>query len=550
LRSSAARRLAFILIFAASAAAMPALSPSPARAVTLAGVDGGPNYYARFSHALPTSTSYFPIGVWFESVVSPEDVHKDRAAGLNTYVVLTADSNLGLVQSNGMHALVQGDEFGPHPGIDGWFLADEVDMTHGPGAGYDQMQSVANSTRRDGRIRYSNYGKGVLFWESDAEAARFVNDYQDIVSADAYFFTDNNICSGNEGGSLLAGGSSLSPAQCHRAANYGATVNRVRSLVSPPGSKPVWAIVELGHPFSESEYPTITPPQVRAAVWQSLIAGARGIVYFNHSFGGPDQTQHILRDGTNAGSAYASIRSVVTATDAQITQLAAVLNSPTVISGWSHGPGTTAMVKWAEGGKATKRSCKSKRGKKQRRKCKKKAKGRAAAGKRHKKSCRSKGKKKKCKRATPKGDLYVFAGSAGSSVEGRFSLPCVGDTKAAVLGEGRSVAVHHGSFSDHFADANAIHIYRLDPDRSCKTVRLAAVAPVAPPTGGGGGTHVAQPAEVHQGKPSHEVQRVLVAAFIVLLLVGLALFGRRRHDAHMPRRTGRPGKHGHRFGLR
>ena len=493
--------------------------------------------------------SYFPIGVWFESVVSQEDVDKDRAAGLNTYVVLTDNSDLGLVQSNGMHALVQGDEFSPHPGINGWFLADEVDMTHGPGAGYDEMESVANATPRDGRIRYSNYGKGVLFWESDAEAARFVNDYQDIVSADAYFFTDDNICSGTEGGSLLAGGSPLSPAQCHRAANYGATVTRVRSLVTPPGSKPVWAIVELGHPFSESDWPTITPPQVRAAVWQSLIAGARGIVYFNHSFGGPDQTQHILRDGTDTGSAYASIRSVVRATDAQITQLAPVINSPTVISGWSHDPGTTAMVKWAEGGKA-KESCKSKRGKKQRRKCKKKAKGRAAAGKKHKKSCKSKGKKKKkCKRAAPKGDLYVFAGSAGSSVEGRFSLPCVGDTKAAVLGEDRSVAVHHGSFTDHFADANAIHIYRLDPNRSCKTVRQAAVAAVARSTGGGGGTHLAQSPEVHRGKPSHDVPEVLIAAISALLVGVLAFFGLRR-PSRTRSRSRRPSKHGHRFGMR
>src|SRR4029077_19220651 len=41
LRSSAARRIAFVLIFAASAAAIPALAPSPARAVTVADVDGG-----------------------------------------------------------------------------------------------------------------------------------------------------------------------------------------------------------------------------------------------------------------------------------------------------------------------------------------------------------------------------------------------------------------------------------------------------------------------------------------------------------------------------
>ncbi len=446
--------------------------------MTLAQIDGGPKYYARSPRGLPTSTSYFPIGVWFESVVSQADVDKDRAAGLNTYVVLTDNSNLGLVQSNGMNAIVQGDQFSPHPAIKGWFLADEVDMTHGPGAGYDEMQRIANATPHDGRIRYSNYGKGILFWESDAEAARFVNAYQNIVSADAYFFTDENICSGTEGGSLVAGGASLSPAQCHRAANYGATVKRVRSLVSPPGSKPVWAFVELGHPFSEADWPTITPAQVRAAVWQSLIAGARGIVYFNHSFSGPNQTQHILRDGTEPGSAYAPIRSVVTTTNRQIRALAPALNSPTVVSGWSQGPGTTAMVKWDQGDKADKKRCKSKKGKKTR-KCKE-AIGRTA--KKHEKKCKS--RKGKCKKSA---DLYVFAGSAGSPVEGRFSLPCVGKTKAAVLGENRSVRVRKGSFRDRFADANAIHIYRIHSVRSCTKARRAGVAPVALSTGAAGG---------------------------------------------------------------
>ncbi len=267
------------------------------------------------------------------------------------------------------------------------------------------------------------------------------------------------MCAGTEGGQIVAGGADLSPADCHRAANYGATVRRVRGLVSPAGSKPVWAFVELGHPFSEADWPTIKPPQVRAAVWQSLIAGARGIIYFNHSFGGPDQTQHILRDGLDAGSPYSPIRSVVRATNRQINELAPVLNSPTVRSGWSKGPGTTAMVKWAKGRRAPRRSAsprRRRRGNARRRRAKKAA----------KKTVQVQGdRKNRCKKA--KGHLYVFAGSAGSSVKGRFSLPCVGDAKAAVLGENRTIPVRRGSFSDHFADGNAIHIYRINGGSTC-----------------------------------------------------------------------------------
>ena len=43
----------------------------------------------------------------------------------------------------------------------------------------------------DGRARYNNYGKGVLLWETDAEAACFVN-VQQLVSSDLYWFTDPN----------------------------------------------------------------------------------------------------------------------------------------------------------------------------------------------------------------------------------------------------------------------------------------------------------------------------------------------------------------------
>ena len=123
------------------------------------------------------------------------------------------------------------------------------------------------------------------------------------------------MCAGTEGGALVAGGADLSAAQCHRAANYGATVRRVRRLVAPARFEAGLGVRRAGPPVHGGDWPTITPAQVRAAVWQSLIAGARGIIYFNHSFGGTDQTQHILRDGLEAGSAYSPISSIVRATN-------------------------------------------------------------------------------------------------------------------------------------------------------------------------------------------------------------------------------------------
>ena len=493
---SLTRRTSLLLIFAL-VAAVQAWSAGPAGAIKLTQVDGGPGYYARFSRPLPAGASYFPVGVWFESVVSKANADLDRAAGLNLYVVLTANSNVALAQANGMKTILQADDWHSNTQTQGWFLADEVDMDPGPGAGYSQMQSIAAGLPGDGAIRYSNYGKGVTFWESDAEAARFVNDYQDLVSADNYWFTDENICSAEEGGSLVGGGASLSPAQCHRAANYGATVERVRGLIHPARSKPVWAIVELGHPASESDWPTITPPQVRAAVWQSLIAGARGIVYFNHSFGGPDQTQHILRDGADPGSAYAPIRAMVTATNHEIEALAPVLNSPTVTSGWSQGPGTTAMVKWVTA----------------------------------KKKCRSKRKGRRCRKAKAGNRrLYVFAGSAGGQVRGSFRIRCVGDTKARVVGENRAVRVRHGSFTDDFADGNAIHVYRIAAGSRCGSPHPAAVPSAPPPVG-------RRPAASEENAPGMTILLIAAAAG---LLVALAYFGLGRRHGVGHRGPGKP----------
>jgi hypothetical protein len=376
-------------------------------------VDGGPGYYGRFSNALPTKPSYFPIGVWFESVVSQRDVNLDKDVGLNTYVVLTTNSNLPLLRRNGMKAILQQEQWRPSATAGtqsaGWELRDEIDMQMSPNAGYAELLRLKSALPADGRLRYNNFGKGVMFWETNAEAARYVNAV-DIPSTDVYWFSDNNVCGSSEGGRLFVRGRrDLSDGECHRASNYGAQVQRLRRLVSPRGSKPVWTFIEVGHPASEDHWPSITPTQIRAAVWHSLIAGARGITYFNHSFGGPCRTQHALRD-----PCYASARATVKATNRQIKVLAPVLNAPFVTSRWSHSRTTKAMVKW--------------RG----------------------------------------GHFYVFAGSAENvSSTGSFSIPCVGNATATVVGEKRRIPVRRGSFRDTFADGNAVHIYRIDGGSAC-----------------------------------------------------------------------------------
>ena len=212
--------------FAASAAMLLAVvsvawpsASAPARTalqLELRAVDGGSRYYDGFSSSLPVTPSFFPIGIWFQGVASSAEVEQDRGVGINLYVVLTDNSDLGVVGAAGAAAAVEpgqfpNDESSSRPGSEtrAWFLGDEIDMQHGagwrpcgmPDSGYSCMQEARDGAD-DGRLGIANYGKGVTFWESDRDAATFVNRFQDVVSADNYWFTDPNICRSSEGGRL------------------------------------------------------------------------------------------------------------------------------------------------------------------------------------------------------------------------------------------------------------------------------------------------------------------------------------------------------------
>ena len=164
----------------------------------------------------------------------------------------------------------------------------------------------------------------------------------------------------------------------------------------------------MGWPYSELTARggrAIQPAEIKAAVWHRIIAGARGIIYFVHSFGGPNQSPNVLRDPEPL-PAYAAHRAAVTETNALIKQLAPVLNAPFADGFVSAGPTVRTMAKFHDS------------------------------------------------------KYYVFAGSR----ENRASTPTlrlsgVDSGSATVVGENRTIPVSNGRFSDRFA---AIHIYRID----------------------------------------------------------------------------------------
>jgi hypothetical protein len=379
-------------------------------------VDGGLGYYGLFSNPLSSSPSYFPIGVWGSYAHEAANVAEDKAVGINTYVWVadTSASYMANIRNAGMR-VIQDVDRQANIGVEtqGWLLADEIDMTQGASAcplALNALRALIPSSHQ--ALVYQNYGKGVLFWQSDAQAACFVN-YDDVNSADIYWFTDGNVCSSSSEGPRfygLEGVRALTQAECRRARNYGDVVTDMRRLDALNGSSrhPIWSFVEVGCPMSNGL--CITPAQARAAAWHSLIAGARGVLYFQHSFSGPCMTHFVLREN----GCYQPMISAITAVNAQITQLARVLNAPTVTSQFTASASVRALMKW-DGA-----------------------------------------------------SFHVFAGSTeNASSTATFSLPCVGNATATVLGENRSLPVTGGSFTDSFADGNTIHIYRLDGGSTC-----------------------------------------------------------------------------------
>jgi hypothetical protein len=402
-------------------------SPAPGRRLSLPRVpwEGGPSYYGNFLNGSQmANANYFPIGVWYESVLSQSDIDMDKAVGINTYVQLDEGSKPELIRNAGMFAISSPERMvGEGTEHVAWELPDEVDMwadagsavwtgnwpgdgavcsPDNTGCGYTVLQKFIGELPADNKMKYANFGKGVAFWTSDSDGAGFVNNFTQIVSSDIYWYTDPNVCySSSEGPSI-----GVTESNCRRAANYGLTMDIMRKLDGMDNKrKPIWAFIENGSPFTESDSRTINGDQLQGAVMNSIIHEARGVIYFNHSFGGSCRSQHNFRE--SCGDA---IRPQATAINAQIKSLAPVLNTQSYA--WVFNSKLDTMLKEYNG------------------------------------------------------SYYIFAmlGRTGSPGSQTFALPGgLNGSKVEVPFENRSIGITDGKFTDTFAAEYTYHIYKITP---------------------------------------------------------------------------------------
>lgn len=389
--------------------------------------EGGPSYYQQFSKTDGswTDPNFFPVGVWYESVLTQADIDKDKSYGLNTYFELTSQSNLSLVGSNGMNAVISDTEMGSGSETKGWLATDEPDMGWGAGngpydpetnkcmtegvydCGYTLMEYLLDLLPKDdGRLAYTNYGKGVLFWQNDQQASQFVNGYTTATSADLYFYTDLNLCVGDENGNEAENFIGIETSDCRRAASYGWVLDRMRYLDSLDGKRqPIYAFVENGHPFTYEASTAITADEMAGAVMSSLIHEARGIIYFNHNFGGDCISQHNFRDGC-----YPENTAKATEINAHIKQLAPVLNTQSY--NYSFNPNLDTMLKKLGN------------------------------------------------------SYYIFAMQGQGAANGSYDLKLpsgINASSAEVMFENRSVTITDGKITDSFPEEYSYHIYKITP---------------------------------------------------------------------------------------
>ena len=392
------------------------LAPADLPRVPWAGGSGYYNGFPAMAKAGWTDPNFFPIGVWYEAVTSPQDTALDKAAGLNTYFELTASTDISLVRDAGMFAVPSTQLKGYGPETVGWLLTDEVDLWGHEGSapwtgnfpgegpicvpeaalcGYTVLQTLRDRLpQNDGRARYANFGFGMHFFIKDGPAAKFLN-YSDISSLDTYWYTDLGMCEKSH----------TAPELCRKSASYGATMDRIRGLDAMDGKlQPIYAFVEVGLPFSQFTTP-IQPDELSGAVMNSLIHEAKGVIYFNHNFGGECISQHVLRDACGA-----AIRPSVTETNRRVRELAPVLNTQSIQHQFS--PALDTMFKEYNG------------------------------------------------------SWYVFAMTSRGSAPGSHTLILPNGLKAAkaeVLYENRTVPIDGGKFTDTFAAEYTYHVYKITP---------------------------------------------------------------------------------------
>ena len=358
--------------------------------------------YARWENGPSTDPDYFPIGVWLQS---PARAQQYKDIGINLYVGLWQGptvAQLTELEAAGMPVFTFQNGtglFSPRNHvIQAWTQFDEPDNAQSNGQGgfdpcitpevlvarYDELQS-----RDSTRPVFLNFGQGVSFinWVGRGTCTGDTSYYPkaspagDIVSFDIYPVTHSH-------------------ATVHGKLEF--VAQGVANLVEwSGGEKIVWNFLETTHINHPTDRPTAS--QIKTEVWMSIIHGSMGIMYFVHEWQPSFREDSIFR--------YPEIVSGVRDINAEVTVLAAVLNSPTVDSGAQVEAAVPVAQIVKEYG----------------------------------------------------GSTYLFAvAMRNQATQATFTVSAIEEGQVEVLGEDRVLPLGDGQFQDDFS-GYAVHLYKIDP---------------------------------------------------------------------------------------
>jgi hypothetical protein len=402
--------------------------------VTLQDIDGGQTYFEQWSNSFSSARqdpTFFPITVFAAHDIGFLINGKSRAQlykemGINTFVSLYngalsgSPKELDVVKSQGMRAIIDpntsyfNQTFNTTYGntASGYSYQDEIEGNPCSVLDYDYLLPFCTDSggkidtlsfvrmtnevkSRDGNTRpvYQGFTHSFLqgYINTDSgDAYQHIIDGGDIIGYDAYVMTDRRF-------SYYTGGKTWAEYQTVAIAR-----NNMKNM------RPIWPDIETSEvdTFNTICYRP-TPADMQSMVWNAIIAGARGITYFNNNFASncPNASlgSHILLNST-----YSDIRAGVTNVNTRVKNLAPVINSKFANGFETHNGQINSMTKYYNN------------------------------------------------------QFYIFATPKASGAQ-TVTFTVKTGSSVSVVDESRTIPISGGAFSDTFANDTTAHIYKINP---------------------------------------------------------------------------------------
>jgi hypothetical protein len=389
--------------------------------------EGGPAYWAAFSKPAAAGwadPNFIPILIDSNPFSSDEEIQFDKDHGINTYASgLNEFTPWSLIATHGMYYIgdsytFNGDSSPMPDSFVPWVghrLGDETDGIYSnPQDGYDFLNGLVAGYggRNTERFMYNNYTQQTVLssWGGNGQpGSNYINNFTDAVSMDMYWYTIPDSSFGSAYVPSVNG-----PENPRSASSYGAMVRGMRQVDTNDGKlQPIWMFIEnLSGGPAEQFVRYLTPGELMGAAMSTIIADARGIVWFNSAMSAPSGGSvygNVMRnaqyDPDFVGLPQINAMSTV---NHQVTALAPVINTQSYV--WTFGANLDTMLK------------------------------------------------------TYNGFAYIFAMCANNTTPGSrtFTLPtAVKGLTVTVLNESRTISVSDHQFTDTFAFEYTYHIYMV-----------------------------------------------------------------------------------------